>query len=318
MKLNLFFLLFIFLIQVFLFGCNITNQSRTDTKKSNRKSKIDPVKAAEYFSVQINDTLFCDFSEIRNIDWKEYLFDISQKYGKESEKYNSVLPDTTGYFKLISDNGFLTDTNSTLSKTIYFRHEAYALFPVVGITLDQAVKFSAWRSNALFEVALRMALIQIPNQKVLKNQTLIEYFTQNDDSNEYRTLITALPHFYIPSMEEVQYLHAKIKSKELGIGPINSIQKALIHQKNIGHPLRPTLELNMKKRDNTLYNICGNVSELTSTNKLVAGGDYSTSEENMFPVASRYIETPSQFVGFRNFLVWKNIENQTISIKKSH
>ena len=90
-------------------------------------------------TVQINDTLFADETEISNFSWQEYEFWNASIYGKNSKEHLATLPDTLVWREKNSHNEPYVQ--------YYYRHPAYKEFPVVGISYEQAVAFCKWRTE---------------------------------------------------------------------------------------------------------------------------------------------------------------------------
>ena len=160
-----------------------------------------------------------------NIGWKEFMHQYGLIYGKHSKVYNSLFPDTTGYFKRISEDRMLSDRNSFLSKSKYFHHYIYNNYPVRGISLEQAIIYSKWRSSRVLEAILIMANIPFPKKTKRKKQSILEYFKKNVKSSEYRDLVKAIPHFYIPNVKEFELVKSKLLKKEIKMGVKVSVKK---------------------------------------------------------------------------------------------
>jgi formylglycine-generating enzyme required for sulfatase activity len=105
-----------------------------------------PKKKKEFLppgTVQINDTLYADETEVSNFSWLEYQWWIFRKYGYNSPQYKAVLPDT-----LVWRDSLIT--NEPYVK-YYLRHSAYRDYPVVGISYEQAIEFCKWRTERVME-----------------------------------------------------------------------------------------------------------------------------------------------------------------------
>jgi hypothetical protein len=72
--------------------------------------------------VQVNDSLFCDETEISNIDWLLYEYNIRKDFGTFSSELLSVLPDTMLW------NRF--DQTERLQDQ-YYRYPGFRMYPVV-------------------------------------------------------------------------------------------------------------------------------------------------------------------------------------------
>jgi sulfatase modifying factor 1 len=90
-------------------------------------------------------SFFMDEAEVTNSEYFLYVQYMKDVFPPSEEKYkhiyNSVLPDTLVWRKSLGNTDILTQN--------YFRHPAYADYPVVGITWLQANEYCKWRTNAV-------------------------------------------------------------------------------------------------------------------------------------------------------------------------
>ena len=102
-------------------------------------------------TLRIGENLFMDESEITNLDWKEFVYFMKRENGRESEELflaidhlpAGILPDTSVWS--------LVPGEESLSE-IYYRHPAFDLHPVVGISHEQALTYCIWRSERVNEL----------------------------------------------------------------------------------------------------------------------------------------------------------------------
>jgi hypothetical protein len=87
-------------------------------------------------TAKANDSLYVDVTEIRVLDWREYMYWNKKLYGAESDQYKLTIPDTTVW---------RTSIYEQVAKS-YFNHPAYHEYPIVGISFEQAVAYCEWRS----------------------------------------------------------------------------------------------------------------------------------------------------------------------------
>jgi formylglycine-generating enzyme required for sulfatase activity len=131
--------------------------------------------------VWLHDNLFIDETEIRNLDYLEFLYWINRH---EPQKMKALLPDTLVWRDKSVYNEPYVD--------YYLRHPAYWEYPVVGISYEQAVEFCQWRSDRVNE------FIYIRDHKI--------------KSKDYRgDSIYPHPevmHFRLPTKEEWEYAAA--------------------------------------------------------------------------------------------------------------
>lgn len=86
-------------------------------------------------------SFYMDQTEIGNIHWLEYLFDIRQD--STTEFYESALPDTTVWRRSLAFNDPYEDH--------YLRYPGFRYFPVVGVTWRQANDYCKWRTSVVNE-----------------------------------------------------------------------------------------------------------------------------------------------------------------------
>jgi hypothetical protein len=95
---------------------------------------------------KLSDNLYLDKAEIRNVDYLEFLHWTKAAYGSHSSEYTSILPDTNFWSKM---NPELIRLDSN-----YLRHPAYRSFSVMGVSNEQAKKFTSWRADRVMEFIL--------------------------------------------------------------------------------------------------------------------------------------------------------------------
>jgi gliding motility-associated lipoprotein GldJ len=100
-----------------------------------------------------------DETEVRNVDYREYLYWISRVFVDYPEVYRKALPDTLVWRRKLAYNEPYVE--------YYFRHPAYAEYPVVGVNWLQANDYCQWRTDRVNENLLieKGILLPDPNQQ---------------------------------------------------------------------------------------------------------------------------------------------------------
>lgn len=100
-------------------------------------------------------SFYMDQTEIRNLDYLEYLYWIRRVFGTDyPEVYRKALPDTAGWRQKLSYNEPWL--------LYYFRHPAYREYPVVGVTWTQATNYCSWRTDRVNEyILIREGVLKI-------------------------------------------------------------------------------------------------------------------------------------------------------------
>ncbi|MCU0432271.1 MAG: SUMF1/EgtB/PvdO family nonheme iron enzyme [Bacteroidia bacterium] len=92
-------------------------------------------------------SFYMDETEVRNLDYLEYLYWTSRIYGPDyPEVYKLALPDTLVWREKLAYNEPYV--------TYYLRHPSYRDYPVVGVNWQQATNFASWRSDRVNEYIL--------------------------------------------------------------------------------------------------------------------------------------------------------------------
>jgi hypothetical protein len=97
-------------------------------------------------TTKIGNNLYYDQTEVRNVDYLEFLNWTKRVFGENSENFKSIYPDTTLWGKL--------DTKYSNLDTAYLTHPQFRKLSVLGVSNDQAKKFSKWRSDRVMEFIL--------------------------------------------------------------------------------------------------------------------------------------------------------------------
>jgi len=84
-------------------------------------------------------SFYMDETEVRNVDWREYLYWLQRIYPNDKVVYKAALPDTLVWRDELSYNEPYLEG--------YLRHAAYSEYPVVGVSWVQCDKYCKWRTD---------------------------------------------------------------------------------------------------------------------------------------------------------------------------
>ncbi len=91
-------------------------------------------------------SFYMDETEVSNQDYREFVYWIERVYPGDKAKLESVLPDTLQWREGLAYNEPYIQN--------YFRHPAYADYPVVGVSWLQANAYCSWRTDRVNEQIL--------------------------------------------------------------------------------------------------------------------------------------------------------------------
>lgn len=265
-------------------------------------------------TIKLSEGLLYDYSEVNNLNWREYLFWTGRVFGTKSDEYLSILPDTLLWIQ--------TDSCLHDYAKYYLRHYAYSNYPVVGITKQQAERYSKWRSDRVFEnILITHGIIEInPHQNKDTNFTIEgymsgSYLNYSPDPN-YRYY----PNYRLPTYEEwkratvyADSIESRIQSKKHG----KKFQECITRYPNIYCGIVPckkdllvwpsiqTYHYCYPKEIYYIYNLRGNVREWSCENFVTLGGGWSNTLSEIKNRDTVSVYNSDVQTGFRNVCEWK-------------
>ncbi|MDR2937788.1 MAG: SUMF1/EgtB/PvdO family nonheme iron enzyme [Prevotellaceae bacterium] len=125
------------------------------------------------------DSYYIDATEVRNVDWREYVHWLGLVYQSYPEVARKALPDTLAWRKPLAYNEPLVE--------YYFRLASFNEYPVVGVSWLQANEYCTWRSDRVNEISLIRAGVLDFN--ILEQKDDNSFNTDSYISGQYAGLV---------------------------------------------------------------------------------------------------------------------------------
>lgn len=214
------------------------------------------------------DGFYMRKAEVSNLDYLEYLKSLSEP------ELSHALPDTTVWYNDESANAGYVNT--------YFRNLGFRIFPVVGVSHSQAINYCKWLES---EINSQLGGAE---QVAVRLPTEAEWIRAARGDNHYAMYTWGRPY----AKDRKGKVLANFKVENL---------KDLKSNRNI-----LTCEVwNFNPNSFGIYQMCGNVAEMTAEKGKVKGGSWETEAEQMQIDKTQIVESASRSVGFRPVLIVK-------------
>ncbi|MEI6900105.1 MAG: SUMF1/EgtB/PvdO family nonheme iron enzyme, partial [Bacteroidota bacterium] len=103
-------------------------------------------------------SFYMDETEVRNLDYLEYLYWLHRVYTDYPGVYRKALPDTLVWRQKLAFNEPLVE--------YYLRHPSYRNYPVVGVSWSQANDYCAWRTDRVNEnILIKKGILQVDKEQ---------------------------------------------------------------------------------------------------------------------------------------------------------
>ncbi|MFO8002000.1 MAG: gliding motility lipoprotein GldJ [Marinilabilia sp.] len=119
-------------------------------------------------------SFYMDETEVRNVDYREYLYWLRRVFMDMPEVHERALPDTLVWRRPLAYNEPMVEN--------YLRHPAYSEYPVVGVNWLQANDYAEWRTDRV-------------NEKILVDEGILELDLQQTGENNFDTEAFLLGHY---------------------------------------------------------------------------------------------------------------------------
>lgn len=248
-------------------------------------------------TVKVGNNVFFDDAEITNIDYLEFMYWTKHIYGSESSEYNKCQP---------FQKDELYECPSQKFDSSYFHNPAFSNYPAIGISHQQAITYSNWRTDRVAEIALiKSGNIKIdgylhPNEHFTINRYIqggYEWILKHED--------ITVPYYRLPSEEEWEAVAAK------WIGVLNNMKELakkgesekvakFLHVSNQKNELGPQSKKSRQALTDGPADLFGSLSEMVQTKGISKGGNWQTPISEIDVAKNESYTSTNCWTGFRN------------------
>ncbi len=250
-----------------------------------------------------------------NIGWREYMFWLEKVFGPDSGEHRAALPDSAALneFTLCFSDFYVPDFD------YYLRHPSFDHYPVVGVSQEQAMAYSKWRSDRVFEVALtRLKRITPIDSLTPDNYFTIERYFKGEFSNVVpgkQPPVWYYPEFRLPTLEERQQILRfadagdKAHFEKCHSKKCRACKEGFPAFRSDAQPCDVLGSLPLNECEEgcaaVFFHLRGNVNEWLAEPNIAAGGGWKDSRTAILRQDTFAIEAPNAWTGFRNVCEWK-------------
>ena len=259
-------------------------------------------------TTQLSENLYFDLTEVTNFHWLEYQNWIKKYYSENSEEYNISTPNRDVWTAL--------DSNYSEFDKYYLSHPSYRDYPVMGVSYEQAVAYSEWRSDRVMQYILVNNGI-IPNENSNHKDsifTIEKYFTGQYNGIDPNPEIKLYPKYTLPdsanyfkyaqfadSVNSLILLKGKYKNSSLEM-----LENCVgVNSDSIPLGPSPVSKFVSNKKKIVVSHLKGNVREMTSVKGQFFGLSFIDSCDTSYPIIKQDPNMVNSYTGFRNICVYK-------------
>lgn len=250
---------YIYVVVAIIIATACSTSNKYELVKGKKKTSAPPV------NVKINDSIFVDYLEITYIAFSEYQYYLSKIYGADSQEVQEATLDTLITNKLKS---FMQESSLVPMDKIKIEN-----LPVVGITYDQAIAYTEWRTSVVLELSLieQKLLYDYKEQDADSHFTPEGYFSGEFTGSKPSEQIDFLV-YRLPTEQEWEMIYELAEDKSRSLTTITETQATA---------------------SQSIQFINDNVSELISEKGKAKGGNWISGDR------THYYEGSEVWLGFR-------------------
>jgi len=254
---------------------------------SKKKDEFFDIKNLKKEYAKIKEDLYVSKYEVSNLQYRNFLSDLMNSNQKTI--YQICLPDSLCWRSPSNYNEPFTQ--------YYFRHKSYDNYPVVGISYEAANHYCNWLTQKYNQEPKRK--FRKVSFKLLTKEEWIFAASDSDPSKVYTWGTGFMQN------NRKQYL-CNFKHTSFVIDSSSKKYKEIDNLENKSFITVPVKSYYPNSFG--LYNMCGNVAEMTSENGIAKGGSYLEPAYNVRIASEKNYTKPQADIGFR--VAMEIIENK--------
>jgi len=233
--------------------------------------------------VKVKNDLFVSKYEVSNLDYRNFLADISNN--NKIELYKNCLPDT-----LVWQDKF---KNTAPFVEFYFRHVSYDNYPVVGISYESAIEYCNWlteKYNNDTKKKYKKVLF-----KLLNKEDWIFAANKGEDSKVYTWGSGFMQNNRKQNLCNYKHTSFVFDSLTKKYNEIPETNPTSLNEKT----MITTSTNSFFPNSLGLYNMCGNVAEMIEEKGIAKGGSYADPTYMVRIASEKSYLKPTADIGFR-------------------